>query len=87
MHLGRHWGNADAPDTLFAATVETEPTFRVISHEPVLSGAYFPEFWDLHPDGDRIIAAQLVGEADGTGGQEIILVQNWFEELKRRVGN
>jgi hypothetical protein len=37
--------------------------------------------WDLHPDGDRII----VGVAEESVESQLILVQNWLEELKQRV--
>jgi hypothetical protein len=40
-----------------------------------------PELWDLHPDGDRII----VGVAEESVESQLILVQNWLEELKQRV--
>ena len=44
----------------------------------------------LHPDGDRFIMAKNIGTSDAEGGAEperLILVQNFFEELKARVPN
>jgi serine/threonine-protein kinase len=73
-------------DTLYAARLQTEPTFAVLSREPVLAGSYMAEAWDLHPDGDRIVVAQrtvLVAEEQ----ERFVVVVNWFEELKQRVGN
>ena len=62
-------------DSLFGVTAMSEPTPG--------SG--------LHPDGDRFIFAQNVGTADAEGGASVpdrlILVQNFFEELKARVPN
>ena len=73
-------------DTLYAATVRTEPTFAVLSQAPVLTGSYLAERWDLHPDGDRIVvAADPSGDA-GEVAPEVIVVENFFEELKERVG-
>jgi hypothetical protein len=45
----------------------------------------------LHPDGDRFIFAVASGDPDAQGEatapQRIILVKNFFEELKRLVPN
>jgi hypothetical protein len=61
-------------DTLF--------TFSGIAYEP------FPGP-GLHPDGDRFIFALTSGNADAAGEatapQRIILVRNFFEELRRLV--
>ena len=81
-----YWQRVDATvDTLFAASVETEPTFTVRSREVALVGEFVsPEAWDLHPDGDRIIV--LLPAEEAAEGQ-LILVQNFVEELKERVPN
>ena len=44
------------------------------------------------PDGDRVIVAQAAGvsaSSDVAGGEpeRLILVTNWFEELRQRMGN
>lgn len=43
--------------------------------------------WDVSPDGQRVLAIRQSGAAATSpdGQREIILVQNWFEELKRLV--
>ena len=38
--------------------------------------------WDLSPDGKRFLMVKL-GELKPDPATEMILVQNWFEELKR----
>ena len=38
--------------------------------------------YDILPDGKRFV---MIRGADPQGAREIVLVQNWFEELKRRV--
>lgn len=49
--------------------------------------------WDLHPDGDRFIVAVPEGRAAGATAAEsaeaprYLVVLNWFEELKQRIGN
>jgi hypothetical protein len=63
-------------DTLFAAQAVAIETFPGST---------------LHPDGDRFIFALTSGNADAaveaTAPQRIILVKNFFEELKRLVPN
>jgi hypothetical protein len=42
--------------------------------------------YDVSADGQRFLMIKETGEADErTPSARIILVQNWFEELKRRV--
>jgi serine/threonine-protein kinase len=40
--------------------------------------------YDVAPDGERFVFLRFMRDADPT---EIIIVENWFEELKERVGN
>ncbi len=85
-----YWRRVNASvDSLFAARVRTEPTFAVLSEDLVLTGDYVPEYWDIHPDGDRIVVAQPAAQsAVAVGGQErFTVVVNFFEELKERVPN
>ena len=49
-----------------------------------LSDDYIPQYRDLHPDGDRVLAVQ---SESAFGAPRLILVLNWFEELKRLVPN
>ena len=82
-----YWSAENLPvDTLYAATVVTEPTFAVLSSDIVLMGNFTPENWDLHPDGDRIVAAQPSSSTQSDAGGYFVVV-NWFEELKRLVPN
>lgn len=70
-----------AVDTLYAASVLTEPTFEVVSRRVVHTGNYAEEDWDLHPDGDRIIGAQTLYASDRT--DHLVVVLNFFWELER----
>jgi len=77
-----YWREDDALiDTLFAARVQTEPAFAVLSREPVLTGSFVAEAWDLHPNGDRIVVVQTA-DLEGEGPERFLVVVNWFEELK-----
>jgi len=74
-----------------AVTVETDETFRPGSRETLFQGAYlFPQihgpFYDVSADGQRfLMIANLAVADDETDAPQIIIVENWFEELERRV--
>ena len=70
-----------AIDTLYAATVATEPTFTVLSREIVHIGDYSEEDWDLHPDGDRIVAARP-SSPTSLSTEHLFVVLNVFEQLR-----
>jgi serine/threonine-protein kinase len=83
------------PSELIAVSLDTDETdgsfaFRdreVVMEWPYLSGAGGRSY-DVSPDGQRFLAIMTVataGEGETTG--QAILVQNWFEELRQRVGN
>jgi serine/threonine protein kinase len=71
---------------MMAVSIQAEPTFVAGTPRLLFEGAYVADGWgtnyDVAPDG-RFIMIQLgQSEAPAT---HIALVQNWFEELKRRV--
>jgi serine/threonine-protein kinase len=78
---------------LMAARMESGVRPVVLSLEEVLPsvsvGAPTIAFLPLHPDGDRLIFARDVNasSADAPAGDRVILVQNFFEELKRLAPN
>ncbi|MGD8340112.1 MAG: hypothetical protein PVH89_04985, partial [Gammaproteobacteria bacterium] len=74
----------------WAVSIETEPEF--VARDPVrmfptpyaMSDASRPN-WDIHPDGERFL---FIGRSTQNANQEraaIVVVENWFEELERRV--
>ncbi|NIW35275.1 MAG: hypothetical protein GWN02_19560, partial [Gemmatimonadetes bacterium] len=82
----------DGSGMMTAVGVETDRGFRVGEREELFS---VPErnidiqvnypFWDVTPDGQRFIMAQF--DLDGSAPvNDVIIVENWFEELKARVG-
>ena len=76
---------------LVAARIERGPPFVVTSRETVLTGGYLNGSADLNPDGDRLIAtlgAQTARTASGEAAEpeRFLVVVNWFEELKERMG-
>ena len=67
--------------------IDTEPNFTPGNPELLFTGNY-PTLpgrnYDLSPGGQRFLMAKEGGATEETR-QEIIVVQNWFEELKRLV--
>ena len=78
-------------DNFMAARLQREPTPVVIDRVSLFTGDYFRPAWSLHPDGEGIIVAQQEGVSatpDGsTQPERFIVVTNWFEELRERLGN
>ena len=73
-----------------AVTIQVGTTFAAGAPQEVLAGAYVAPLngrtYDVSPDGRRFLMiknAQPAGQTAGT--PRIIVVQNWSEELKRRV--
>ena len=74
---------------LMVAPIETEPTFARGVPEPVLStsrytGGGSPRFYDISPDGRLFLLTRGAADDASTPAQ-IVVIQNWFEELKERV--
>ena len=72
-----------------AASVETTPAFVATQQRELFSGPYLQSSgfrshtYDIAPDGERFL---MIRESENdTREGEIILVQNWLEELKRLV--
>ena len=72
---------------VWAVDILTEPTFRpgkprLLFEQPGFLSAGPIRTWDLSLDGQRFLMVKL-DERKPTVVTEMILVQNWFEELKR----
>ena len=82
-----YWRATAGANTLMAASVQRGV---VTSTEPILEGPYDPQNSSLHPDGDRFVVTGPVASAsvdDGAPSPErFLVVVNWFEELKERMG-
>ena len=76
--------------TFMAARVRRDPMPVVQSREPLFTGTYVGRDWSLHPDGDRLVVPQpvLAGqEGVDSETERFLVVTNWFEELRQRMGN
>jgi serine/threonine-protein kinase len=83
--------SGDQQDSLMVARVDRTPQVVVRQPELVYVTQMENVSWDLHPDGDRFIVATRAGAADPTGvvadaPDRFLVVLNWFEELKARMG-
>ncbi len=73
---------------LMMVKVETEPTFTKGNPEMVVSPGYHEgshpteRHYDISPDGQRFL---MLKEVEQTEKTRLVVVQNWFEELKRLV--
>jgi serine/threonine-protein kinase len=76
-------------DQAMAVSVETEQIFRLEKPQNLFDSEPYGGVWDIHPDGKRflMIKEDEATEDDSTQGEprQIIIVLNWFEELKDRV--
>ncbi len=73
--------------SVVAVSLETEEGFRLGRAQPLFKDVYVAEgncgTYAIHPDGKRFL---MMKEAEEEAPlTELIAVENWFEELKRRV--
>ena len=73
---------------LMAVRIQTEPRFATGKPEVIFEPRYYASAsgrtYDVSPDGERFLMIKQ-GGSDETSTTELILVLNWFEELKQRV--
>ncbi|MGH9256445.1 MAG: protein kinase domain-containing protein [Vicinamibacterales bacterium] len=74
------------PDSIMAAGIQPAATFAAGAPSPVLSrtGYAFPGF-DIAPDGRFLMQKLAPAEGASEVTAHLVLVENWFEELKRLV--
>ena len=75
---------------LFAVPIVADPTFAVGVPEVLFEGAYlrpvrYERPYDVTPSGDRFVMIKTDATIDADTTSQVILVQNWVEELKRLV--
>ena len=76
--------------TMWAVPFDTEPSFRAGNPQPLFQGTYqadpLPGLWpfDIAPDG-RFLMRKPGGATVDAMGADLVLVQNFFDELQRLV--
>ena len=71
---------------MIVARVQTEPTFTVETPVVLFTGSYYrsgDRNYDISPDGRRFLMLKEVGQT--ADPETLVVVLNWFEELKRLV--
>ncbi len=70
---------------MMAVSIETEPTFTRGRPEVLFAGSYY-QGCDISPDDGRFLMIKpFVDTEDTSPATQFIVVENWFEELKRLV--
>ena len=76
------------PGVMMAVPVSTRSGFTRQNPVKLFSGQYFSQLngrtYDVTRDGQRFLMVKGVGQI---GGSRIHLVENWFEEIRRRSGS
>ncbi len=81
-----------AGDAMVAVEVTTSPTFSVVASRELFvderysMGGLHPPY-DIAPDGRRFLMIRTVETDDAEEEPRLVLVQNFLEELKTKVGN
>ncbi len=70
--------------------VQMEPSFTPGTPAVVFEGNDYPSVgagrdYDVSADGQRFLMLKAAGGAEDADQAQIIVVQNWFEELRRLV--
>ena len=74
----------DSGGRLMEVSVRIDPSLDFGNPEVVFEESYY-RFYDVHPNGERFLMIKEGAAGDETRPAELILVLNWFEELKRLV--
>ncbi len=71
-------------DKMMAVAIETKPTFKAASPRVLFQGRYWfaGRDYDVSPAGDRFYFIQ-----EGPPPTEIRIIQNWFDDLNRRLAS
>lgn len=76
-------------DGVWAVSVESGDDFQFGAPERLIEGIYLAatsgRAYDVSPDGQRFLMIKSGGSAEGTSRPDLVMVENWFEELKRLV--
>jgi len=89
---GRELFYHDGGSAIMVVPVEREPTFSSGNPEVLFAGQYVllgggpaDRRFDIAPDGQRFLMVKPGGAPTDAASPELVLVQNWFNELNRLV--
>ena len=74
---------------MMGVEIATQPTFTVGKPHMLFEGPYLPTpltypNYDVSPDGQRLLMLKPFEQA-GAAPTQIVVAQNWFDELKQKV--
>ena len=77
-------------DKMMAVDVTLQPGFSMGKPKELFRGTYMPPvialpFYDVSPDGQRFLMLKPNEQTSSSSLTQIVVVQNWFEELKQKV--
>ena len=89
-HSGRELFYRNGDGELVAVQVNTDPAFEAGQQEVLFSATDYMRqaayaMYDVHPDDQRFVMLRLGDEEDTSA--EVVLVVNWVEELRQRMGS
>ena len=89
-HSGRELFYVNGASELVAVQVSTDPGFALGQQEVLFSVAGYMRhsayaMYDVTPDDQRFMMLRI-GNEENAAASELILVTNWFEELRERLG-
>ncbi len=82
---GRELFYLGAPGRVMAVPIQPGRTFAAGNPQQVLEGPYLTRgfrTYDVSPDGQRFL---MIKDTAAAEGPTLVVVQNWFEELRQRV--
>jgi Tol biopolymer transport system component len=87
-HSGRELFFRNTTGDMVAAQITTQPTFAVARQAVLFPGSAFlidaaHRLYDVSPDDRRFL---MIRQRGGGERADLILVQNWFEDLRAKVG-
>ena len=90
-HSGRELFYVNGVNELVAVQVSTDPAFALGQQEVLFSAAGYVRnnayaIYDVASDDQRFVMLRI-GDRENAVASELILVENWAEELRQRVGN
>jgi Tol biopolymer transport system component len=87
---GRELYFVDSEGRIVAASMRPGPGFVADSPKILINGpivrnpeGFFARMYDVSPDGRRFLLSKAGDTDDAVPAPQIVVVQNWFEELKR----
>jgi serine/threonine-protein kinase len=90
-HSGRELFYVDGAGSLVAVTVVTDPSFSTGQETTLIDGSnprwndVTYRYYDVTADDQRFVMVRTAGLAGGTTQSRVVIIDNWFEELREKM--